>query len=306
MAEWTLTAALVVCVAALELVGRRLRREPDNVYTLIVIAVCLGLMIWVPSWIRTLVVGAVVVFLGMESGVALAAVLLSIAIATGVWLPGGLTAVLLVILVLVGIGQVQAARRHLVRLSRAATLVANEPTTQEVELTGKIRAVTPVVDPVHGKPCAMWKLVGRGTRESETLVELCGATGSAIIDPATVRLEWSQAPEAIRGDDAKRAAAELRLDLADHDMLFLQTLAEGTECYVVGVPAWEIAPANTVGLYRDAPVLPTFRSTPEHPAWFADRSEDQLRADHRWELVSWCVWGAMCAAIATVQIAGLV
>jgi len=305
MVELILTAAVVACVIVLELISRRLEHDPDSIFGLIVIAICLGVMIWVPSYIRTLVVGGVIVFVGLDLGLAFALVLLSIAIGSGIWLPGGLSTVLLCILVIVGIGQIRSAQMHLIRLSRAATLVADEPTTQEVELTGKIRAVSPTVDPIHGKPCAMWKVTGRGSRESETLVELRGDTGSAIIDPATVRLEWSRPPEAIRDEAATKAAEELRLELADGDVLYLQTLPEDTECYVVGVPTWEIAPANTVGLYRDAPVLPTFRSTPEHPAWFADRSEAQLRADHRWALVSWAAWGTICAAIAIAQITGV-
>ena len=95
-----------------------------------------------------------------------------------------------------------------------------------------------------------------------------------------------------------------RLDLDDNKSLFLQILPEGTECYVVGTPSWESAPPASSGLYRDNPVLPTFRSTPEHPAWFADRSEALLRADHTWAFASWVVWAGMCAAIAATQIAG--
>ena len=83
----------------------------------------------------------------------------------------------------------------------------------------------------------------------------------------------------------------------------LDVLLEGAECYVVGRPTWETAPAN-VGMYRDGDVLPLFRSTPEHPALFADRSETQLRSDHLWALVSWGTWASLCAVIATLQVGG--
>jgi hypothetical protein len=233
-------------------------------------------------------------------------VMLGAVVATALWLPGGVSALLLAIIAIVGVTQIRAARSHLVRLSRARTLVANEAVEHEVELTGKIRALSDTVDPVHGARCAMWKVTALGgTRESEGLVEIRGATGSAIIDPTTVRLDWSQSPQLVEGDQAKQVTEAMRLELGDDRKLFLYVLPEETECYVVGLPTWEMAPASSAGLYRDAPILPTFRSTPDQPAWFADRSEAQLRADHSWALGSWVTWGAMCAAIATVQIAGL-
>jgi len=54
---------------------------------------------------------------------------------------------------------------------------------------------------------------------------------------------------------------------------------------------------------REANVLP-FRSTPEHEVLVSDRSETQLRADHRWALVSWGIWGVVCATIAVLQLLG--
>lgn len=304
MIELILTSMLVVGAIGLELLSRRLEHDPDSIYGLIVIAFCLGLLIWVPSFARSIIVGGLAVFMMFGLNAIAGLLVLGLVIATGLWIPGGVSVVLLGILSMVGFSQIGDAREHLIRLSRAATLVANEPTTLEVELTGKIRALSPVVDPVHGKPCAMWKVIAKGVRESDTLVELVGATGAAIIDPTTVRLEWSRSPMLIEGDAARATAEKLRLDLDDNKSLFLQILPEGTECYVVGTPSWEIAPPASSGLYRDNPVLPTFRSTPEHPAWFADRSEALLRADHTWALASWVVWAGMCAAIAATQIAG--
>jgi hypothetical protein len=302
--EIVLTTVLLACTIGLEILARRMRRDPDTIYELIVLAFGLCLLIWVPAFGRSVVVGGFCVIVMFGLGLGFVLFVLGVVIATALWLPGGVSALVLGIIAIAGVSQIRAARRHLVRLSRAATLVANEPVRHEVELTGTIRAVSPTVDPVFGEPCAMWKVEAKATRESGGLVEIRGDTGSAIIDPTSVRLEWSRSAKIVDGDDAKKAAEALRVELHDDDKLLLYVLPEDTECYVVGTPTWEIAPANTVGLYRDAPVLPTFRSTPDQPAWFADRSEAQLRFDHAWAIVWWVTWGAVCAAIATVQLGG--
>jgi hypothetical protein len=301
-----LGAAILVCAIGLHVASRVMKRHPDTIYEIVIIAFALAMMIMVPSFARSLVVGGfcVTVMIGV-GGLWFTLTLLGLVAATAFWLPGGVSALLLGILAIVGISQIRAKRRHLVRLSRAHTLVANEEVFDEVELTGKIRAVVPTVDPVFGEPCAMWKLAGAGS-ESQGLVEIRGATGSAIIDPKSVRLEWSQPGKGLDRDQTVRVAEKLGISVpTEEDGTFsLYTLPEDTECYVVGKPTWEMSPAATVGLYRDAPILPTFRSTPDRPAWFADRSEAQLRGDYRWAIVSWVVWGAMCGAIAVAQISG--
>lgn len=303
MVELILTGVLVACVVCLEVVARRLKRDPDTIYELIVIALGFVVLIWAPSYVRSLIVGGFAVFAMVGLGLALILLMLGIVVATALWLPGGVSVLLLAILCFVGVTQIRDARRHLVRIARADTLVANEPVSHEVEVTGTAHATAHVVDPVHGVACAAWRVTGDGTRESDTAIEVRGPRGSAVVDPLAVRLEWSRGPKIIRGDEAKRAAETLQLDLLD-GTLMLYVLPEGAECYVVGRPTWESAPAGTVGLYRDSPTLPTFRSTPEHPAMFADRSEQQLRADHSWELTSWITWAVFAAAVAVLQIGG--
>lgn len=303
MVELILSGAAVACAIGLQLVARRLKRDPDTLGELIVIAGCFLILIWAPSYMRSLIVGGFVVFAVFGLGMGVILVMLGILIATALFLPGGVSVLLCAILAIVGVTEIRAARRHLVRISRAAQLVANEQAPGEVEITGTAYPVIPVVDPVHGKPCAMWRVTGKGQRESDTLVEIRGASGTALVDPTTVRLEWSRSPEVVREDVAKHAAERLRFELLD-GALMLHVLPIGAECYVVGLPSWEVAPASTVGLYRDSPMLPTFRSTPEHPAWFADRSEAQLHSDHAWAMASWGSWAALCAAIAVIQLGG--
>lgn len=304
LAELILSAALLASMIGLHVVSRVKQRPPDTIYELVAIAFGLGLLIWVPPFGRSLIVGGFCVLVMFGLGFGFVVAMLVAVGAVALWLPGGVSALLLAILAIVGVTEIRAARRHLIRLSRARSLVAGELVTHEVELTGRIRAVNPTVDPVHGKPCAMWKIAAVSERESNGLVEIRGETGSAIIDTTSVHLDWSRGPTAIEGEDAKRVAEALRFDLDDEGVFLLYVLPEDTECYVVGTPTWELAPANTVGLYRDAPILPTFRATPDHPAMFADRSEAQLRADHAWAMISWATWGAACAAIATAQLAG--
>lgn len=299
MVELILTGALVVCVIGLGAVATRIRRGGETVGELLVITAGLAVMIWAPSSVRSVLVGGFVVFATIGNGTGVVLVMLAIVIATALWLPGGVSVLLFVILAGVGVAQVRAARRHLIRISRAGALIANQPVDDDVELTGTAHPVFPLVDPVYGAPCALWRVEGEGTRESSTLVEVRGASGSALVDPTTVRLEWSRPAKLVQGDEATRAAELLRLELVD-GRLQLQILADGDACYVMGKPTWEIAPAPSVGLYRDSLLLPTFRSD----ALFSDRSEAQLRSDHTWAIASWAIWGALCAAIAVLQLGG--
>lgn len=302
MTELILTGATVACVVGLQLFARAQRRDPDTVGVLIVIAFALVVLIWAPAWLRSILIGCFVVLAVWRLGIGVTLVMTVPTVASAIWLPGGVSVVVFAMIAGGGLIQIRDARRHLIRISRAAQLVANQPTEHEVEVTGTVHAVHPTVDPVLGGACAMWRVTAKGRRDSETLVEIRGASGSALVDPTNLRLEWSKPATVIKGDEARLAAERLRIELSD-DTLMLDVLLESAECYVVGRPTWETAPAN-VGMYRDGDVLPLFRSTPEHPALFADRSETQLRSDHLWALVSWGTWASLCAVIATLQVGG--
>jgi hypothetical protein len=302
--ELILTAVLVVCAVGLDQVGRRLKRDPDTLYELIAIALAFVVLIWAPAYLRSLLIGGFVMFAVYELGLGVIVIMLALVVASGLFLPGGVSVLLFAIVVYFGIAEIRSSRKHLTRIARAQALVANQPVEHEVEVAGTAHAVKRIVDPVYGAACAMWRVTGQGTRESNELVEVRGARGSAMVDPTTVSLQWSRGPKIVRDDEAKRAAETLQLELLEGGALMLYVLPEGGDCYVVGLPVWESAPAGTVGLYRDSPMLPTFRSTPEHPALFADRSETQLRADHTWALASWGTWGALCAAVAVMQLGG--
>lgn len=302
MVELILTGVLVVCTVGLVVIAPRLKRDPDTRFELIAIALGFVILIWAPSYVRSLIVGGFAVFAVLGLGLGPVVTMLGLVIVTAVFLPGGVSVLLFAILAGIGVTEVRSSRRHLRRIARAATLVANQPVDEEVEVAGTAHAVSRVADPVYGAACAMWRVTGEGTRESTALVEVRGPSGSAMVDPTTVALQWSRGPKIVRDDDARRAAEALQLELSD-GTLMLYVLPEGADCYVVGRPSWEPGPPGT-GLYRDSPVLPTFRSTPEHPALFADRSEAQLRADHAWALASWLTWGALCAAIGVLQIGG--
>lgn len=303
MIELILTGALVACTIGLQLVSARLKRDPDTIFELVVIACCFLVVIWAPSYVRSIIVGGFAVIAMFGLGIGFVLVMLAIVIGTAAFLPGGVSVLLCAILAIVGFTEIRSARRHLIRISRAAELITNQQPDGEVEITGKAYPVAPIVDPVHGAPCAIWRVSGDSVRESDTLVEIRGPRGSALVDPTTVRLEWSRNASVVRDDEAKKAAELLRISPVE-GALILHVLPIGAECYVVGLPTWETSPANSVGMYRDSPRLPTFRSTPEHPAWFADRSEVQLHGDHAWAMAAWGTWSGLCAAIAVVQIGG--
>ena len=302
MTELILTGATVACMVGLLLFARAQRRDPGTEGELIVFAIGFAILIWAPAWLRSILIGCFVVLAVWKLGPGVFIIMTAPVVASAIWLPGGVSVVLFAIIAIGGLVEIRDARRHLSRIARAAQLVAHQPTDHEVELTGTAHAVHPTQDPVRGGACAMWLVTAKGRRDSETLVEIRGASGSALVDPTNLRLEWSKPATVIKGDEARRAAERLRIDLSD-DTLMLNVLLEGAECYVIGHPAWEAAPAN-VGMYRDGNVLPLFRSTPEHPALFADRSETQLRSDHLWALVSWGTWAALCSVVAVLQVGG--
>lgn len=300
-----LTGVVALVTLGLWLLSRRLELADDEHVGTVVVALSVGSMLWTPEPFRSIVVIGLAVMLGASIGGLGIVALGGLALLTAVYLPGGASVLVLGIVVGVGISETLASRRHLVRISRAQTLVANEPVPHEVELTGTVRAVRPVRDPLRDEPCALWQVqLGTERRASDELLELRGDSGSAIIDPRTIPLEWKSSPATYpEGSEAETIARRLGLELAGRPLV-LRVLREGQACYVIGRPVWEIAPAECTGLYRDQPVLPTFRTTEPHPVWFCDRSEAQLRKSYTWVLASWLAWGAVCAAIAIVQLGG--
>ena len=302
--ELALTGVVAAAMIATSIAARRLGRKDDAAMMVVIAIVFVG-AIWISPTIRSIAIGSIVVVIAWSVSALVGVIFALVAVAAAVWLPGGVSVVLLAVVALWGQSEVRAAREHLQRLARAKTLVANDPVTAEVELTGRVRAVGGLVDPLHGKPCAHWHVYGDGgSRESSALIEIRGETGSALIDPATVRMEWSGNPEEIPESRLADVGKAVRLELGESKPLYLRMLPEGTECYVVGWPTWETSPADGVGLYRDAPVLPVFRSTPEHPAFFADRTETALRLDHTFAMIAWGTWTLVCATIVVAQLAG--
>ena len=303
MPEVVLTALVLVNAIACGVVGRRMKHE-DAPYLQGIIAGLLVALIWVPPVPRTLVTGALCILLIWDAGTVAVAVMTAIFVAAGLWLPGGVSVLVLAIVVIAGISAIRSTRAHLRRIARAADLRSGEQVDTEIELTGHARAVGPTVDPVDGQPCALWVLSSRkGSRTSDRVVELRAEHGSAIINPGTVTIQWSAVSRVVPADKVAAVTAATGLDAGEPAMMTLRVLPEGTECYVVGKPEWRIAPPGTTsGMYRDSPLLPTFDTA---GAIFTDRSEQQLRRDYLWSILSWSTWSAVCAAIAVVQLTGL-
>jgi hypothetical protein len=298
-----LSAVVVVAAVVLGIVGHRSKRE-DAAFTGGLIAVLLGALIWVPESLRTLVVGVVLVMIIWDLGVTTVVIVGGILAAAGFWLPGGISVLVLGIMAIVGLFAVRTARAHVRRIERAADIHSGEVVDVDIELTGRARAATPITDPVDDKPCALWQVMtDKGIFTSEALIELRGDRGSAIVDPSTVDILWRRESRAI--DHEKAATVGSARDIAIGEpgtgWMTLRVLPDDTECYVIGKPEWKLAPPGTGGLYRDSPLLPTFASK---SSTFTDRSEAQLRLDYAWSIATWSTWGAVCAAIAAVQIAG--
>src|SRR5687768_13984312 len=139
--------------------ARRLGR-PDEAVMMVIVAAVFMAAIWVSPTIRSIAIGSVVVVIAWSVSAVVGVIFALIALAAAVWLPGGVSVVLLAVVALWGQSEVRAAREHLQRLARAKTLVANDPVKAEVELTGRVRAVGGLEDPLHGKPCAHWHVFG--------------------------------------------------------------------------------------------------------------------------------------------------
>ena len=301
MVELILTGAAIACAIGMQVVARVLKRDPATVWDLVVIVLGLGILIWTPSWLRSLLIGAFGVAAVWQLGIRYVIAMIALVVPIAIWLSGGVSVVLFAILAVIGVQQVRDARRHLIRLSRARQLVVGEPVEHEVELTGAAHAVHPTVDPVDGGPCAMWELVVRGDtlRRSESLVEIRGRDGAALVDPMVVTTQWSVPKKSLVEEEAKRAS--LALGLTVEVGCTMAVIREGTECYVVGYPTWTTSP--NAGTYRDGPMLPLFGAGKGAPL-IVDGSEVRLRSDFWWGLLSWGSWGALCAAIAILQLGG--
>jgi hypothetical protein len=296
-----LTALVVANAIAFGVIGHRLKRD-DAPYVQGVIAACLIALIWVPPTPRTFIVGVLIMMLIWEIGWVGVGIVGGMLLAAGIWLPGGVSVFVLGFIVLIGAVGIRQTRAHLRRIARAADLQNGQVDT-EVELTGCARAVAPTVDPVDGKPCAMWEVASeKGTRTSPAMIELRGERGSAIVNPSTVTFEWRRAGRSLDADKVTAVTAATGLEVGDGKWMLLRVLPDGAECYVIGKPVWRMGPPGTGGMYRDSPVLPTFDAS---SAVFTDRSETALRRDHAWSLAVWSGWSAICAAIAVVQTTGL-
>ncbi|MBP6629342.1 MAG: hypothetical protein KA297_07920 [Kofleriaceae bacterium] len=316
-------SVLVVAVALGLIVARRGMGLPDGALAQLVVAAALIGLVWMPpAWAAA----GVAVATWAVFGWALAALLIAAPVVVLVTqlVPGGVSVVLLGVIVLVGALVQRDHRRRLRRLAAAAQLQPGEHVAREVELTGQAFPLTPCLAPHLRTPCATWTArIGGTSYPASTYVELRAAHGSAIIDPRTVPLQWSRDPQLVRGDDARAIIGAVGAPVgADADpSVLLHVLPVGATCYVVGVPTWALAPGGAAGLYRDSPLLPTFRQHgPDHapdpardgaapmkaadagpaPIW-ADQSEEDLARASRFARLVWGAWAVVAGLIAVGQ-----
>jgi hypothetical protein len=243
--------------------------------------------------------------------------------------------VALAILALAAALRTRAALRHLRRLKRAAKLVPGERPDGEVMVGGKAPEQTVQSPPGRKLEAAAWQMAWfAGPRTSHP------ATLRLVSDDGTLLVDLVNAELHVDGDHSEwlddEAGKRLAMDLGvvaggpDHEPLG-ETSGEASaedhpagehaterklehtagtfswleprrELYVVGVPAWEGGHGG--GGYRDAAVVPVFRSQGDQAAWLVDRPAREEQAHARWILLSWAVWGSACAAVGVGQLIG--
>ena len=294
-----LTLAVIAVATTLSVLGRRLARK-DAVLFMVLVAMVMVAMLWIPRTYRNVVVGLIgagVLFLG-SAGI-FAVVVGGLTVLLGYVIPGGSTVIALGIIAIVGFFEVRGALRHLRRMRRARALRPGVPPEGDVELFGRVWAQEPLRVPGTDTPCVLWQVTLDGIdKHSEAPVEIRAAAGSARFEPAGATLLLTVRTD-LGGDAELRAkvAAAVGLPAPGKSVTdALGWLAEGDAAYVMGRPVWEPAPPG-MGAYRDAPSIPTFRGQ----AFLADREEAEVARDSTWTLATWLGWGAAAAAVAALQ-----
>ena len=297
------TLAVAGVGAALLALRSLLKRPSDALLMAMLTGGALMAVAWTPpGWRMTLfVVGGALVALGVGGGP-------GGAIATGVFfyliennVPGGTTAIILLILAIVGYFQTRSAILHLVRLSRTGALVPGERTRKEVELVGTVVGPDVPVPGLDDITAAAWKLDSLSSDyvTIETAVGPAFAeVASAELDSDVINLTKEQVTALF---DALNAKREPRMKAKPSDSE-LRVLRAGEPAFAVGIPDWEVSPRGGAG-YRDADVVPVLRRRTKSgkPVFVANRSETEVRRGSWWTLANWAGWGLACAWLATLM-----
>ncbi len=322
-----LSAMVVVAFVVLSLVGRRLGAE-RTLAGRITVGVALLLSLWVPQSARDIVLGFLFAFMmafiaktnPLMKGLIF---LITAGIVGGLanLVPGGATVLVLPLIVLVGVLELKAQRKHRARIARAGLLEPNKDPGGEVVLSGTAEALKEVSLPEtkqmaysedlpRGKAIAGWQLDISTEKQLAEPTQLAISTkmGLALVDLTTVQLSVNPSQE------RPLVTAEMTKVVRDRDIdwdplpgkltWYLRWIDIGQEVFVVGRPNWERAPEGE-GTYRESPFVPVFRSTAAKPAWLAGRSARAESIRSKWFVAQWAVWGVCCLVVAGAQAFGV-
>lgn len=292
------TAAIALVTIATMLHSER-RQEHDGKVTVGFFGAILAALVWCPPGVARWVVGAGFVLLAFGIWPGPWSLAVSLAIVVGAWLlvPGGVVVGVAGFLAFVCLLALWAYGETLGRMRRGAALEPGGRPSGDVAVTGA--ALAGCQHPRTGAPCAGWIATTGDRRKHSQSVLLRTDAGHARVDLEDAEAEWKRRKETYTGEEAAAVARAAGLGDVTDDVE-LAWVEPGDLVYVIGSPAWEAAPGEGFG-YRDTPMMPVFRTTPDARVLVADRGEAQVRAESQASVVQ-CLALAVCfGGVAALQ-----
>jgi energy-coupling factor transporter transmembrane protein EcfT len=303
--ELILTGLLLIGTLGLYTLGKRLKQVDVALSTFMLFFLYLAL-VWLPLDWRNGLMALIIVLIGSAAGSFVGGAIFAAATywVSG-WIPGGMSALLLLVVALFVLLFIHDSIEHLKRINRAKRLEPGKATGGEVGLGGKIEATRPIPSPLPDVSCAAWWFtVGEATRNSGAAITLKRDDATALIELNNIKLGLAQNTRTIAAEELRKFIETNSISIAEpkpDDTGKLQWIEEGREAYLIGIPTWE-ARQEGASQYRESNLTAVFRSTPEQQCYLADHSKDHVHQGAIWDLAVGIGSFVNCALIVGFQL----
>jgi len=299
-----LTGLLAVMAALLWLAQTRVIVWRKDAEMHFVWAVLLGVLVWLPRWMREIFLWFLVWLLAvitigpsMMSAVLGAVVVLLLAWGTG-RLPGGVSVIVCAIVAVGALFEVRGALRGMRRQAAAASLRPGEQPRGEVWCSGTVRGEGGAEPPptVPEQACFWaWKSLDFQVA-SPAPFEIVTPHGVVRVFASGMQLELESAKTL---SDEDTVLIDRRAKKGNQAELLV--LKPGQAASVIGTPSWEPG-GSGAALYRESPMIPVFRGAQE--ATLYDRDAVAVHKGTLSAMTAWLGWGAAAVAVAVMQLVG--
>jgi hypothetical protein len=222
-------------------------------------------------------------------------------------IPGGATALLLVLFGAICLAVVAEEVKHLRELRRARKLVPGENRQIKVAVSGPTRSVDRTLRPNDGEPVAAWWVHVHDADDddgvwfhSDSPLAIASPEGKALVhlddlDKDVLALDRVE----LVGDEASAVASKVGASSSDRKLeVTLAWLEQDASIYIAGVPTWQ---ADRTGGYRESEFVPVFKSTPQDKLELVVGSIAEIKQRLAYSALSWGAWAIPCTTVAVLQ-----